>query len=102
MLGFAFALGGCGAGLITGIASSNGGGTSATVRPPELTISPVLPLVPVENTTCTVVVANSVITTGARLRVQIEAAGVIVASSPAPAASCAEEAAVAERELAEV
>jgi len=30
------------------------------------------------------------------------AAGVIVASSPAPAASCAEEAAVAERELAEV
>jgi hypothetical protein len=79
MLGLAFSLGGCGAGLITGIASSNGGGTSATVRPPELTISPVLPLVPVENTTCTVVVANSVITTGARLRVQIEAAGVIVA-----------------------
>ena len=75
----ALLLGGCGAGLITGLASSQGGGTTAAVRPPELTISPVLPLVPTENTTRTVVAANSVISTGARLQVLIEARGVTVA-----------------------
>lgn len=71
-------LAGCGAGLITGLASSRDSGTTAAARPPELTIGAVLPLVPVENTTRTVVVANSVITAGARLRVEIEAAGLRV------------------------
>lgn len=75
---FVFLLSGCGAGLITGLASSQGGGSTA-VRPPELTTIFELPLVPTENTTRTVLVANSVIPAGARLRVQIEARGVTVA-----------------------
>ncbi len=65
----------CGAGLIAGLASNQNGSPTAEVRPPELSISPVVPLVPVENSTRTVVVANSVIAAGSPLRVEIEAAG---------------------------
>ncbi len=76
----------CGAGLITGIASSKGGGGTAELRPPELSVSPLLPLVPETNATRTVVVANAQIAAAARLRVRIEAAGVLV-DQPGPTAS---------------
>lgn len=72
-------LAGCGAGLIGAIAGSQGGNDPTEVPPPELSINPVLPLVPVDNTTRTVVVANSAITTTASLQVLIEAAGQVVA-----------------------
>ncbi|MBM4060446.1 MAG: VCBS repeat-containing protein [Planctomycetes bacterium] len=70
---------GCGAGLIAGVAGSQGGGGAAEVRPPELSLSPVLPLMPVENSVRTVVVANLLVPTGSRLEVRLEAAGVAVA-----------------------
>jgi hypothetical protein len=68
-------LAGCGAGVIGAIAGSQGGNDPTEVPPPELSINPVLPLVPVDNTTGTVVVANSAISTTASLQVLVEAAG---------------------------
>ncbi|MBL8747968.1 MAG: VCBS repeat-containing protein [Planctomycetes bacterium] len=80
LLGIAFvcalaSLPGCGAGLIGGIASNSGGGGSGEVRVPELSLDPLLPLVPASNTTRTVVVANAQIAAAAQLRVRIDAAG---------------------------
>ncbi|MCA8975806.1 MAG: VCBS repeat-containing protein [Planctomycetes bacterium] len=68
-------LSGCGAGLITGIASNQNGGAKAEVRPPELSLPPLLPLVPAANTTRSVIVTNAQIPASARLRVSIEALG---------------------------
>jgi len=65
----------CGAGLFTGVASSTRGSGSGEARAPELSLDPVLPLVPAPNTTRTVVVANAQIAASARLRVRIDAAG---------------------------
>jgi hypothetical protein len=76
----------CGAGLITGVASSRGGGDTAEVRPPELSIAPLLPLVPEPGATRTVVVANAQIPAAAPLRVRITAAGVAV-DQPGPVAA---------------
>ncbi|HZN39183.1 MAG TPA: VCBS repeat-containing protein [Planctomycetota bacterium] len=68
-------LSGCGAGLITGVAVSNS--DDPVARVPELSVSPVLPLVPPAGTVRTVVVANAQITaTPPRLRVRLEGAGV--------------------------
>lgn len=75
----------CGAGLIGGIASQ-GGNDTAEVRPPELSISPLLPLVPEANTIRTVVVTNVQIAAAARLRVRLAAAGVAI-DQAGPAAS---------------
>jgi hypothetical protein len=73
--GLALLLSGCGAGLVAGVASSerNGGGGEP---PPELSLSPVVPLVPAPNTTRGVVVANARIDGSSALRVRIDAAGV--------------------------
>jgi hypothetical protein len=76
----------CGAGLITGVASSQRGNGTAEVRPPELSISPLLPLVPEANSMRTVVVANAQIAAAAPLRVRIMAAGTAV-DQLAPSAS---------------
>ncbi|MCA8966440.1 MAG: VCBS repeat-containing protein, partial [Planctomycetes bacterium] len=65
----------CGAGLVTGIAAGNGSSSTPESRPPELSLVAILPLVPAENTSRVVVVANAKIAPGARLRVRIEAAG---------------------------
>lgn len=70
------ALAACGAGLITGVASSTRSNPSGEARTPELSLDPVLPLVPAPSTTRTVVVANAQIAASARLRVRIDAAGV--------------------------
>ncbi|HEX5054517.1 MAG TPA: FG-GAP-like repeat-containing protein [Planctomycetota bacterium] len=69
-------LAGCGAGLITGIVASNKKNNPPEARVPELSVSPVLPLVPAAGTVRTVVVANAQIAAAARLRVQIEAMGI--------------------------
>ena len=68
----------CGAGLITGIASSDRGGDAAEAPPPELSIPPLLPLVPEAGAVRTVVVANAQIAASAQLRVRLLAAGVAV------------------------
>ncbi len=74
----------CGAGLITGIAANeNNGSETPELRPPELTLSPLLPLAPVPGSTRTVVVANAQIPASAPVRVTIAAAGVVV-DQPAP------------------
>lgn len=75
-LASALLLGACGAGLITGVVSSERGGGTGEVRPPELSLSPIVPLVPPANATRSVVVANVQIATTATLRVRLEAAGV--------------------------
>ncbi|MBL8730235.1 MAG: VCBS repeat-containing protein [Planctomycetes bacterium] len=80
------ALPACGAGLITGLAASNRGNGTAEVRPPELSIAPLLPLVPEPGTMRTVVVANAQIAAAARLRVRLVAAGV-AADQLGPSAS---------------
>ncbi len=69
-------LGSCGAGLISGVAAGSGSGTTAETSPPELSLVPILPLVPAEGTSRVVVVANAQIAAGASLRVHIAAAGV--------------------------
>lgn len=69
----------CGAGLIAGVASSQNGGSSPPPRAPELSLNPNLPLVPGSNFVHTVLVANATLTTGAQLRVLVEAAGQSVA-----------------------
>lgn len=66
-------LGGCGAGLITGVAASSGGGSRGDA-PPLLSISTNLPLHPAAGTRRTVVVANAQIPASAPLRVTITAA----------------------------
>lgn len=71
---FVLSLAACGAGLIGGIASSTGGGGSESTTP-ELSLAPLLPLVPAPNTIRTVVVANAQIAVLARLRVRLDAAG---------------------------
>lgn len=73
-----FTLAGCGAGLIGGVAARGGGGTTAAAAPPELSLVPILPLVPADNTARVVVVANAKIAPTSQLRVRIEAAGVAV------------------------
>ena len=69
---------GCGAGLITGVTAGGGGGSTPESRPPELSLVPILPLVPAENTARVVVVANAQIPPASRLRVRVDAAGVSV------------------------
>jgi len=76
--GVSMLLVGCGAGLITGLSASQNNGTSTESQPPELSLSPILPLVPAANTIRSVVVTNAQIPASARLRVTIEAAGVLV------------------------
>ncbi|MEO6595046.1 MAG: FG-GAP-like repeat-containing protein [Planctomycetota bacterium] len=71
-------LGGCGAGLISGVIANDRKGTAPEARIPELSVNPILPLVPPAGTLRTVVVANAQIVAAARLRVQIEAVGVVV------------------------
>src|SRR5262245_1679752 len=66
-------LGACGAGLITGIAAGNRGGGSPEARVPELSVQPLMPLVPPPNTTRTAVVANAQIAAAARIVVRIDA-----------------------------
>lgn len=74
---------GCGAGLITGLAANQGGGTTAAARRPELAMSPVLPLVPAPNTVRPVVVSNAAVSGASRLQVVLEAAGSsVVQGSP--------------------
>src|SRR5262245_52370240 len=75
VLAAAVLAGGCGAGLITGIAASNRGGKTGEARPPDITLSPVVPLVPAPDTTRSVVVANVQIAATATLRVRIDALG---------------------------
>lgn len=72
----ALVLGACGAGLITGVSASSGGGGASTPPPPELSLVPILPLVPPAEATRVVVVANAQIGAASLLRVRIEAAGV--------------------------
>ncbi|HEX6812017.1 MAG TPA: VCBS repeat-containing protein, partial [Planctomycetota bacterium] len=67
-------LGGCGAGLITGVAVASN--PDDPVPEPELSVSPVLPLVPAPGTTRTVLVTNAQIAAAAPLRVRLEGAGV--------------------------
>lgn len=74
--GLLLLLASCGAGLITGIAASGGDGNSAEARAPELSLNPLMPLVPAPSTMRTVVVANAQIAAAATLRVRIEGAGV--------------------------
>lgn len=79
------ALGGCGAGLISGIASSNGGnsGVPADVQAPQLLASEFWPLAPKPGDTRSVVVANSQLA-GRSVEVLIErvdAAGEVVAAA---------------------
>ncbi len=71
-------LGGCGAGLITGIAASDGGGGSGEVTAPELSVAPVLPLVPPAGESRSVVVTNAQLAGAARLEVRLEALSVVV------------------------
>ncbi|MBL8731196.1 MAG: hypothetical protein JNN13_02370 [Planctomycetes bacterium] len=75
----------CGAGLITGIAASDGNRTPAA-RPPELSVSALFPLVPAPNTTRTLVVTNAQIPAASPLAVRIVANGVTV-DQPGPVAS---------------
>jgi hypothetical protein len=63
----------CGAGLITGIATS--GGNGAGTPPPALGLSATLPLVPAPDSTRSVLVANAKIAATASLRVRIEIDG---------------------------
>lgn len=66
----------CGAGLVTGIAANQGGGGgTAAARPPELALSPVLPLVPAPNTVRSVVVSNAAVPGAPRLQIVLEALG---------------------------
>jgi hypothetical protein len=74
-----FAFSACGAGLIGGVASSDRRSTAPEARAPELSVTPILPLVPAPNTVQTVLVTNAQIAAAARLSVRIEAAGVVVA-----------------------
>ena len=78
--------GGCGAGLITGIASSDRGG-GATSPAPELSVPPelLLPLVPAPGTQHTLVVTNARIGASSSLQVRIRAGGVEV-EQPQPIA----------------
>ena len=78
LLGASTLLTGCGAGLITGIAANENSGPTAEVRPPELSITPLLPLAPAANTARSVLVTNAQVSASARLRVTLEAAGVTV------------------------
>lgn len=75
----------CGAGLITGIAASDGNRTPEA-RSPELSVSALFPLVPAPNTTRTLVVTNAQIPAASPLAVLIVANGVTVAQ-PGPVAS---------------
>ncbi|MBL9077836.1 MAG: VCBS repeat-containing protein [Planctomycetes bacterium] len=70
-------LGGCGAGLITGLASSDRGGATET-RPPEVSVARLLPLQPEPGAVRTLVVANAQIAASAPLSVQLVANGVTV------------------------
>ncbi|MFN7588385.1 MAG: FG-GAP repeat domain-containing protein [Planctomycetota bacterium] len=80
-------LGGCGAGLITGIASTGGGNGGAT-PPPELSVPAdlTLPLRPDAGKTHTVVVTNARLGASANLLVRLAAAGVVV-DQPQPTAA---------------
>lgn len=73
VLAAALLAGGCGAGLIAGIAASNRGGNTGQAQPPDITLSPIVPLVPAPDTTRSIVVANVQITATAPLRVRIDA-----------------------------
>lgn len=90
-LGALLSLWSCGAGLITGAAASGGGSSSGEARAPELSLNPLIPLVPAANTTRTVVVTNALIAASARLRVRIElgagGAGGVGADQRLPVAS---------------
>lgn len=83
-----FVFGGCGAGLITGIASTGGGGDSGGTAAPELSVPAdlVLPLRPDAGTTHTVVVTNARLGASASLLVRLAAAGVEV-DQPQPTAA---------------
>ena len=73
------ACGGCGAGLVTGVAaSSGGGGGGSPSSAPSLSVEPVLPLVPQDSDERSVLVTNASVGAGATLRVQLAAAGVVV------------------------
>ena len=82
-----FVLGGCGAGLITGIAST-GGGNGGAAPPPELSVPAdlTLPLRPDAGKTHTVVVTNARLGASANLLVRLAAAGVVV-DQPQPTAA---------------
>jgi hypothetical protein len=83
-----FVLGGCGAGLITGIASSSGGGAGGGAPAPELSVPAdlTLPLRPDAGQTHTVVVTNARLGASANLLVRLAAAGVVV-DQPQPTAA---------------
>jgi hypothetical protein len=67
----------CGAGLITGIASSEGGNPTGEVTPPQISpVTPVMPLVPAPNSTRSVVVSNAPIAAAAQIRVLVRALGI--------------------------
>src|SRR5262245_59295412 len=68
---------GCGAGLITGIASSDSGNRTGEVTPPLISpVTPVMPLVPAPNTARSVVVSNAPIAAAAQIRVLVRALGI--------------------------
>lgn len=81
-------LGGCGAGLITGIASSGGGGNGNGAPAPELSVPAdlTLPLRPDAGTTHTVVVTNARLGASTNLLVRLSAAGIAV-DQPQPTAA---------------
>ncbi len=73
-----FGLAGCGAGLITGVASSSSGGSqSGGARAPELSlITPVLPLVPQAGRTARLLVSDADLSMDAAVQVDLVAEGV--------------------------
>lgn len=75
MLAGVLATTGCGAGLIA-LGANQQADRPAEVPAPELSLTPLMPLVPAPNTERSVVVANAQIATTAEIRVRIEAAGV--------------------------
>ena len=75
VLGLVLAATGCGAGLIGGIAASERGG-SGEAPVPELSLSPIVPLVPAPNTARSVVVANVQIAGNPRVRIDALGVGV--------------------------
>ena len=75
-------LGGCGAGLIGGVVSSNANGSNADARIPQLSISnSLLPLVPVAGDLRTVLVADAQLS-GGSIEVRIETASGVKNTEP--------------------
>ncbi len=73
----AFGLAGCGAGLITGVASSSGGGGAAGARAPELSLlAPTLPLVPEDGRTASILVSGVDLASDPGVQVDLRAGGV--------------------------